>query len=74
MSRAMNLSISQSDVMSLCAQRKIGISAIEELPGGGVRLVCMSSSGAQELRSKCKGKLLDGDLRRTAHRPVKPLW
>ncbi len=74
MSRAMNLSLSHADVLALCEKRGVGVSAIEELPGGGVRLVCTSSSGADLMRSKSKSQLLSGDPRRTAHRPTRPLW
>jgi hypothetical protein len=74
MSRAMNLSLSQADVQALCEKRGVGISAIEELPGGGTRLVCTSASGAELMRAKSKSQLLAGDPRRTAHRPTRPLW
>jgi hypothetical protein len=70
----MNLSLSQSDTVALCEKRGVGISAIEELPGGGVRLVCTSTSGADLMRAKSKSQIMSGDPRRTAHRPTRPLW
>ena len=74
MSRAMNLSITEETALAHCRSRGIGVSAVEPLPDGGIRLVCMSSEGAELLRRKFKRDLMEGDTRRTAHRPTKPLW
>jgi hypothetical protein len=56
-------------------KRKIGISAIERLPAGGVRLVCMSSDGADKIRRALKSELLGEEkVARERHRPSTPLW
>ena len=70
----MNLNMSVSEATTRCQSEKVGISAIEALPSGGVRLVCMSSDGADTIRAKCKSKLMTGEVARERHRPVKPLW
>jgi len=46
MSRAINLSMDEADVLARCQSESVGVSAIERLPQGGVRLVCMSGHGA----------------------------
>ncbi|MES2119585.1 MAG: hypothetical protein V4513_03290 [Pseudomonadota bacterium] len=74
MSRVLFLSLSESEVIAKCQHEKVGISAIENLPGGGVRLVCMSSDGAATLNRKLKSQLIKGDVKRGAHRPAQPLW
>ncbi len=74
MSRVLLLSLDQGDVVSNCLSAKVGISAIEELPAGGTRLVCMSNDGAAAMRRKLKGHLLKGQVARRGHRPEMPLW
>ena len=74
MSRAINLSISEDTVRERCRTAGVGVSALETLPGGGVRLVCMSSDGAETARQMFKGKLLAEDKPRSKHRPNTPLW
>lgn len=74
MSRAIHLSMAERDVMARCQSEKIGVSAIEALPTGGVRLVCMSVSGAEHIRRKLKTHLIKGEVVRTRHRPTRPLW
>lgn len=74
MSRAMNLNMDESAVMARCAKEKVGVSAIERLPAGGVRLVCMSGHGAELIRTKLKGQLIGGEVVREKHRPDKPMW
>jgi len=74
MSRAMNLALAESTVLARCAAEKIGVSAIEALPSGGVRLVCMSSEGAALVRKKMKKDLMRDDIKRRLHRPTRPLW
>lgn len=74
MSRALFLSLDEGQVIAKCLAEKVGISAIERLPGGGVRLVCMSSDGAATMSRKFKGHLIAGDVKRTVHRPSNPLW
>jgi hypothetical protein len=61
-------------VMARCAKENVGVSAIERLPAGGVRLVCMSGEGAERIRTKLKKELIDGDVTREKIRPIKPMW
>lgn len=74
MSRAVFLSLDEGQVVARCLAEKVGISAIERLPGGGVRLVCMSSDGAALMKRKLKQNLMDDNVTRARHRPVSPLW
>lgn len=74
MSRALNLDLDEGAVIARCATEKVGVSAIERLPQGGVRLVCMSADGAALIRKKLKAKLIDGEVKRERIRPRRPLW
>ena len=73
MSRVVFLDMSESAVVARCATENVGISAIESLPAGGIRLVCMSGDGAALIRRKLKSHVLDGGARE-GHRPKTPLW
>ena len=74
MSRVVMLSLDEDQVVSKCAAAEVGVSAIERLPEGGVRLVCMSSDGAETIRRKLKSNLIKTEPRRERHRPRTPLW
>ena len=74
MSRALFLSIGEGEAIARCLKEKVGVSTIERLPNGGVRLVCSSSAGADIMRVALKSKLTSADVPRQAHRPKKPLW
>ena len=75
MSRTLYLSLDEGKVVACCLKEKVGVSTIERLPGGGVRLVCNSSEGAARIRKRLKGQLLDeGNIARERHRPSTPLW
>ena len=74
MSRALNLSLTMKQVDRHCRENGVAISALEALPDGGARLVCMSNYGAAQIRSKLKAHIIEGDVRRERFRPVKPLW
>ena len=74
MSRVIHLSLDEGVVVIRCMSEKVGVSAIEGLPGGGVRLVCMSNDGAETIRRKLKRYVIAGDVTRERYRPVKPLW
>ena len=50
--------LTEADAREQCSTRSIGISAIETLPDGGVRLVCMSSEGAALLRRRLKSQII----------------
>jgi len=70
----MNLKMTVSEATARCESASVGISAIEPLASGGVRLVCMSSDGADLIRSKCKSKLINGEVTRERHRPTRSHW
>ena len=54
MSRALFVSLSEDQVIAKCTAEKVGISAMERLPEGGVRLVCMSVNGAEKVEAGAK--------------------
>jgi hypothetical protein len=74
MSRAILLSLDEGQVIARCLKAKAGVSAIEGLVGGGVRLVCRSSAGAEIMRETLKKHLIEGDVVRQRRRPATPLW
>lgn len=74
MSRVLFVSLDEGQVVARCLAEKVGISAIERLPAGGVRFVCMSSEGAGVMARKLKQFMLDDTVARERHRPVSPLW
>jgi len=74
MSRVLFLSLHEGEVVARCLTEKVGISAIERLPGGGVRLVCKSGDDAVMMRRKLKRHLMDEDATRERYRPKTPLW
>ncbi len=74
MSRAILLSIGESEAIAHCRKANVGVSAIETLVGGGVRLVCMSGDGAQVIRKTLKKHVIEGEVVRQRHRPATPLW
>lgn len=75
MTRTLYLSMEEGAVIATCLKEKVGVSAIERLPGGGVRLVCNSSGGAERIRSVLKKQLMDANgALREPHRPSTPLW
>jgi hypothetical protein len=61
-------------VIAKCLAEKVGVSAIERLASGGVRLVCMSGEGAERMRRKLKAHLITDDVVRQKYRPTSPLW
>ena len=74
MSRVLLVDLPEGDVVARCLAAKVGVSAIERLPSGGVRLVCMSGDGAAVMARKLKSHLIKTPVVRTAHRPASPLW
>jgi len=70
----MQLAMSESEALAHCLAEKVGVSAIEALPEGGVRLVCKSVDGADRIRRRFKQKIIGIDRARARHRPVRPLW
>jgi hypothetical protein len=74
MSRELYVKLDESAVVAKCEAAHVGISAIERLPAGGVRLVCKSADGAAEMTRKFKRNLIKENVTRQRHRPVRPLW
>lgn len=74
MSRVLFVTLDESDVTKRCLAENVGISAIERLPAGGTRLVCMSVDGAATMFRKLKPHLIKGAVVRQPHRPSRPLW
>ncbi len=74
MSREINLKMTTREVEDKLGTAGIGVSAIEALPAGGTRLVCMSSDGAERVRKLLKSKLIAGEVKRAKRRPARPLW
>ena len=74
MSRVLLVDLPEGEVVARCLAEKVGISAIERLPAGGVRLVCMGGNGAVRMTRKFKGHLITEPVIRAAHRPPTPLW
>lgn len=70
----MQLAMTEQQGLALCAAHNVRVSAIEPLPGGGVRVVCNSSSGAGILRQKAKPNVIGVEQAREKHRPASPLW
>jgi hypothetical protein len=74
MSRVLFLTLDEGQVVAQCLAEKVGISAVERLPNGGTRLVCMRSHGAALMSRKLKQHLIKDDVVRARHRPLTPLW
>ena len=70
----MNLSLAESTVREHCRENAVAVSALEVLPGGGVRLVCDSAYGAAKIRKKLKINLISGEVQRTRQRPPQLQW
>ncbi|MFP5329847.1 MAG: hypothetical protein ACLGHC_06905 [Alphaproteobacteria bacterium] len=69
MSRVLHVALGEGEVIERCLSAKVGISAIEPLPAGGTRLVCMSSDGAQRMRTRLRSNLIKGAVVRERYRP-----
>lgn len=74
MSRALLVALDEGQVVAACLAENVGISAIERLVSGGVRVVCMSADGAARMKVKFKSHLIEGVAIRQRHRPPSPLW
>jgi hypothetical protein len=74
MNRELFVALDEPAVVAKCRAAKVGISAIERLPAGGVRLVCKSGEGASTMTRKLKKKLITEHVTRQRHRPLHPLW
>ena len=74
MSRVVLLSLPEKQVRAHCSDNDVGVSAIESLADGGVRLVCLGTQGAELIRQKLKKHLIEGNVIRERHRPSTPMW
>jgi len=74
MSRAMNLTLAEADVLAKCLEAGVSISATEELPSGGTHLVCRTSEGADEMRHKFRTKIIPGKVPRFAFYRMSSSW
>jgi len=72
--RTVLLSMTEAAALAKCADHKVGVSAIERLHSGGVRLVCMSSAGAELIRERLKDRIIVGKVVRERHRPRHCDW
>ncbi|MBC2667810.1 hypothetical protein ACFOON_01165 [Novosphingobium piscinae] len=66
MSRAMNIALPEQKVRDMCQRGGVTISAIETLPDGGTHLVCLTSEGAEEMRTKLGNHLIAHRVKRFA--------
>ena len=74
MSRVLMVKLDEGQIVARCLAENVGISDIERLPSGGVRLVCMSSDGAARMGRTLKRHLMRHEVARERHRPATPLW
>lgn len=72
--RTVHLSMNEGEIVARCLKEQIGVSAVERLPSGGVRLVCTSSHGAARIRQLLAPKVISGEVVRERHRPRGPMW
>jgi hypothetical protein len=63
MSRAVSLTLDEGVIVIRCLSENVALSAIEALPGGGARIVCMTNEGAALIRRKLKRYLVDDDTK-----------
>jgi hypothetical protein len=68
MSRAININASEQDVIAQSKAHGISVSAIEELPSGGTRVVLTSMADATAMRLVFATRLIDGPVDRTPFR------
>jgi len=69
LSRVLHVAMDEGEIVERCLAAKVGISAVEQLPAGGTRLVCMSAVGAEKMRTKLRSKLIKGVVVRQRYRP-----
>ena len=71
MSRAINLSLPEAQVRTMCERAAVKISAMETLPSGGTHLVCLTGEGAEEMRRRLKANIILGPVKRFAFYPLR---
>lgn len=65
MSRAINVSAAPEAVSALCRKKCVPLSAIEELPSGGTRVVFLNTADTVKMTALLKRQLLSGRVDRT---------
>jgi hypothetical protein len=68
MSRALNLSATQADVIQTCTKHKAVITAIETLRSGGTRVVLSNADDAAIIGKAFGAKVITGPVSRTPDR------
>jgi hypothetical protein len=64
-SRAVNVTVTQAQVVTMCKKHDAIISAIETLPSGGTRVVLMNSADAAKIIKAFGSKVMTGTVART---------
>lgn len=64
MSRAMNLSVPESEVRRVCEDLGIAMTSIESLLPSGTRVVCLTGNGSAVLRNKMRAHIIEGEVKR----------
>lgn len=64
-SRAVNVTVEQPQVLAMCKKHNAIISAIETLPSGGTRVVLMNSDDAAKIIKAFGSKVMTGTVTRT---------
>lgn len=70
MSRVLLLALELHQVEDRCRLENVGISVLEKLASGGVRLVCLSSDGSTRMRQVLKRHLISGVVTKERYRPA----
>ena len=70
MTRAMNLSLGEQEVIDGCRRKAIPISAIETLLSGGTHLVCVTIEGADDARQLFRHNIIEGRVRRASFQQI----
>ena len=66
----MNVTMAEADVVEKCRTSRVAISAIEPLPDGGTRLVCLTPDGADKMRRRLKSHIIaEAVVRHRFYRP-----
>jgi len=65
MSRAINLTVGAPEVTAMCGRHNIDISAIEQLPDGGTRVVLMNADDTAVIARAFKSRIIQGAVQRT---------
>lgn len=66
MTRAINLNLSEADVIARCNRAGVKISAIEPLVGGGTHVVTLTGDGAAVMRRALREYVIEGRVKRFA--------